>query len=219
MNRIGIFLLVPLAFSCAAKSNSEVQKVFIQKQEDQSKIVFLESDTLNLDLDRSKLYWKGTKMRGSGKHEGEVRISQGFMLSDKAVLVGGKFEIDMTSISITDIPKTDPIPIKNLTNHLKHEDFFDVDNFPKAEFEITRIVKLSPENLEISGYLRICGITKNITFSAIQEGKSIFTRCLIDRFDWNIAYEGSWADRTLVDRDIEFRIQLELADEPFCELM
>ncbi|WP_111668972.1 YceI family protein [Algoriphagus litoralis] len=210
MNKIGMLFLLIMASSCVDKSNSEVQKALVQAQQSQSKIDLLELDTIKLDMERSKLFWKGTKMRGAGSHEGEVKITQGFMLKDKNGFSGGKFEIDMKSISITDIPKTDPIPIKNLTEHLMHSDFFDVDNFPTSEFEINEIKIHLSENLEVSGNLTIRAITKNITFSAIQRGNTISAQFLIDRFDWIIAYEGSWADRTLVDRDIEFRIALVL---------
>jgi polyisoprenoid-binding protein YceI len=213
MNKIGLLVLLLLASNCAEKSNYEVQKVLAQKQQSQKQIVDLQVDTLKLDLEQSKLFWKGTKMRGARSHEGIVRISDGFLLRDKNGFSGGKFEIDMKSISITDIPKTDPIPIKNLTEHLMHSDFFDVDNFPTSEFEITEIKIHSSENLEVSGNLTIRGITKNITFSTIQRGNTISTQFLIDRFDWNIAYEGSWADRTFVDRNIEFRIDLVLLFE------
>lgn len=200
--------LLLIGSSCVDKSNSEIQLASIQ--EHQSIPEVLEADTLKLDLSRSKLYWKGTKMRGNGSHEGEVSISQGYLLREQNGLSGGKFEIDMKSISITDIPETDPIPIKNLTEHLMDSDFFDVDNFPFSAFEITKITTHSPENLEVSGNLTIRGFTKNITFTADQKQNSITARFLIDRFDWNIAYEGSWADRTLVDREIGFRVELVL---------
>lgn len=212
MNRIGILVLILLASSCVDKSSSEVQKALVQSQQTPVKTTGNEVDILQINLDRSKLYWKGTKMRGAGSHEGEIRISEGYMLRDKNGLSGGKFEIDMKSISITDIPMTDPIPIKNLTEHLMHADFFDVDNFPISAFEITGITKQSPENLKIYGNLTIRGITKNIAFSAIQQSNTISARFLIDRFDWNIAYTGSWADRTLVDWEIEFRVKLALGD-------
>ena len=219
MNNIGILVLFLIAASCVTKSNSEVQRALIQEQQDQNQIGVLVVDTLKLDLERSKLFWKGTKMRGAGSHEGEVRISNGFLLGEKNELSGGKFDIDMKSISITDIPKSDPVPIKNLTEHLMHADFFDVDNFPFSEFEITEINRNSTENLDVSGNLTIRGIRKNITFSAIQRGKTISARFLIDRFVWNIAYEGSWTDRTLVDRNVEFRIELVLEDENVLEFM
>jgi polyisoprenoid-binding protein YceI len=213
MTRIGILLLLSLVLGCADKSNSGIQKAVIHTAEITKESTRDEElDTLKLDLNRSKLIWKGTKMRGTGSHEGEVRISHGFLLKDKNGLVGGQFELDIQSISITDIPKTDPIPINNLTEHLMHEDFFDVDNYPTAEFDITKITTQSSVNLIVSGNLTIRGITKNITFSAVKKGNSITTKFLLDRFEWNIAYEGSWADRTLVDRDIEFRIELVLAD-------
>jgi len=218
MNKIGLLVLLLMASSCVEKSNSEVQMALSQKQQSQRYIDVLAVDTVILDLGRSKLFWKGTKMRGAGSHEGELRISQGFMLRDKNGLSGGKFEIDMNSISITDIPITDPIPIKNLTEHLMHADFFDVDNFPFSKFEITEIKIHYTENLDVSGNLTIRGITKNITFSAVQKGDSISTRFLIDRFDWEIAYEGSWVDRTLVDRNIEFQIELVL-DKGNLEIM
>ncbi len=208
MSKIGLLALVLLGSSCVDKSNFEVQLASIQEQQSLPEV--LEADTLKLDLNQSNLYWKGTKMRGNGSHEGEVSISHGYLLKDKSGLSGGKFEIDMKSINITDIPETDPNPIKNLTEHLMDLDFFDVDNFPVSAFEITKITNHSPENLEVSGNLTIRGITRNITFKAIQKEKSITARFLIDRFDWNIAYEGSWADRTLVDREIEFKVELVL---------
>ncbi|RIW18389.1 YceI family protein [Algoriphagus lacus] len=208
MNKLGIILLLLLAASCVDKSTSEVQKVHIQAPKSQSSQQESELDTINLDLERSKLFWKGTKMRRTGSHEGEVGINQGFLLRNKTDLIGGKFEIDMKRITITDIPISDPIPIKNLTEHLMDSDFFDVDNFPISTFEITKIKTHSPENLEISGNLSIRGISKNITFMAIHNGNSINARFLIDRFDWNIAYEGYWTDRTLVDREIEFQVEL-----------
>ena len=212
MNKIGLLLLLILASTCVDKSNSEVQKALVHSQQTPAKPTGKEIDTLKLDLEQSKLLWKGTKMRGMGGHEGEVSINRGFLLRDKAGLIGGKFEIDMTRITITDIPLTDPIPIKNLTEHLMDSDFFDVDKFPTSSFEISGISTQSSEIMEVSGKLTIRGIANNITFSAIQNGNSITTRFLIDRFDWNIAFEGSWSDRTLVDREIEFRIMLVLVE-------
>ena len=213
MNKLGIIFLLLLASSCVDKSTSEVQKVHIQAQLSQSSRQESDLDTINLDLERSKLFWKGTKMRRSGSHEGEIGIGQGYLLRNKTGLIGGKFEIDMKRITITDIPLSDPIPIKNLTEHLMDSDFFDVDNFPTSAFEITKIKALSPENLEVSGNLSIRGISKNITFLAIHKGNSIHARFLIDRFDWNIAFEGSWADRTVVDREIEFQVELMLENQ------
>ena len=50
-------------------------------------------------------------------------------------IVGGTFVIDMNSITCTDI-KDDQYNAK-LVGHLKSDDFFGVEKFPTATFEIT----------------------------------------------------------------------------------
>lgn len=34
------------------------------------------------------------------------------------------------------------------------------------------------------------------------------TRFTFDRIQWGVAYEGSWANRTLIDKDIELTIDV-----------
>ena len=99
--------------------------------------------------------------------------------------------------------------IKNLTDHLKGVDFFAVAHFPTATFEITTIKKKIPDSLKVSGNLTIKGITKTITFDALYTDAIFSTTFIIDRFQWNIAYEGSLIDKTLVDKDIELTIRLK----------
>ncbi|WP_057937070.1 YceI family protein [Algoriphagus resistens] len=89
-------------------------------------------DTLEVDLTRSKIFWKGTKMYGLGKHEGEIEIQGGFLLIENNRITGGEMDVNMQNICVTDIPKSDPIPLKNLTDHLKGPDFFDVDKHPMS---------------------------------------------------------------------------------------
>lgn len=165
-------------------------------------------DTLWIDLAQSQLLWKGTKMRGLGKHEGEIAFQKGYLLGIGNQWTGGYFEIDMEKIRVTDIPETDPIPIKNLTDHLKNEDFFDVGRFPVSTFTLIEVKRIQTGNLEFKGNLEIKGISKMIRFEGIKKENQLVATFSIDRFEWNIAYEGSWADRTLVDRNIEFRVRL-----------
>lgn len=169
-------------------------------------------DTLWVNLIHSKILWKGTKMRGLGQHEGEIPLKKGFILENQGKWLGGFFEIDMEKIRVTDIPESDPIPLKNLTEHLKNKDFFDVDKYPVSKFTLLKITKGSQGKLLLRGKLEIKGISKEINFEGTQNRNQILAKIILDRFDWNIAYEGSWADRTLVDRDIEFQVDLELQD-------
>ena len=152
---------------------------------------------------------KGTKMMGLGKHEGEITIQNGFLLTQNNVLSGGDIKVDMNTITVTDIPETDPIPIRNLTNHLKSPDFFDVDKYPYSNFQITKVEPTLNGKFQISGLLDLKGISNPVLFEAEQISEDRFSASLeIDRFDWDIAYSGSWIDRTLVDREIQLRIEI-----------
>jgi len=147
-------------------------------------------------------------MRGAGMHEGEIKLKEGFLLMEKGELKGGSMLMDMHSIIVTDIPAHESIPRKNLIEHLKGEDFFSVEKYPFAKFDITAVEKIKIERLRISGNLRIKDRTKNIEFIAAKKEEKFTATFSFDRFLWNIAYEGNWMDKTLVDKEIELRVEL-----------
>lgn len=206
MNKIWVIILAGFFFSCIGRHSSDAQKAEIMEKVITSKENI--GDTLKNDLSRSRVFWKGTKMRGAGMHSGEVGLEKGYFILNNNEIVGGKFIVDMNTIRVTDIPPTDPIPIKNLTEHLKSADFFDVEKYPYSDFEILTVKPLSGDSLEISGHLTIKDISRSIQIAALKNNQSFTTTFLIDRFQWNIAYEGSLADRTLVDREMELRVEL-----------
>lgn len=198
---ISLFSLI-LLFSCKNKIKEQSKLVLIetrQKSEERRKE--------KIDIELSKIHWKGTKMRGLGKHEGEIKLKNGYFLIEESNIVGGKFRIDMNTINVTDIPKHETIPIKNLNNHLKSDDFFAVSKYPFASFEIETI-----NSSEISGNLTIRGISKKIQVQSnsiqIQDKFKLTTTFTINRFEWNIGYTGSWIDKTLVDKNIQFTVEL-----------
>ncbi|MBX2961430.1 MAG: YceI family protein [Cyclobacteriaceae bacterium] len=99
--------------------------------------------TLNVVTSDSKVMWTGTKVVGF--HQGIVKIKEGKVTVKDNKLTGGHFVIDMTTITCTDIPESDPVPKRRLENHLKDADFFNVAKFPTARFEITE-VRAHPDN-------------------------------------------------------------------------
>ncbi|MBN3581594.1 YceI family protein [Algoriphagus aestuarii] len=204
MTKLALFLFGILMLSCVDKSDSKTLEL---SPESISEGIL---DTLNIDLLASKIFWKGTKMMGLGKHEGEIAFQTGYLVQENSQLIGGEFLVDMNSMTVTDIPATDPIPIRNLTNHLKSADFFNVDKYPFSTFRIVEIKKVENGDLRIIGDLEIKGITNRISFKAEEFENRFKAAVEIDRFDWDIAYSGSWVDRTLVDREIELRIELAL---------
>ncbi|MDR7128519.1 polyisoprenoid-binding protein YceI [Algoriphagus sp. 4150] len=207
-NKMGYYLAL-LIFIYLGYPDRRIQNFPIDAEEILEPTWFNAEDTLEIDLTRSKIFWKGTKMRGLGKHEGEIEILGGFLLIENNRILGGEIDVNMHRISVTDIPESDPIPIKNLTNHLKGPDFFDVENYPLSHLSI-RSVQLDPGNkILLTGSLTIKGITNSISFEVKKLGMNHFTTNLeFDRFDWDIAYSGSWADRTLVDREIVLRAEI-----------
>ncbi|MBT8204254.1 MAG: YceI family protein [Eudoraea sp.] len=208
MNRCFLIItLFILLSSCIGKHNSGAQKAIISeksaKVENDTK-----GDTIRIDLSKSNIYWKGTKMRGAGKHEGEIEMQSGYLITKNNQLVNGSFVVDMTTIGVTDIPEHEPIPGNNLNNHLKSPDFFDIEKFPTSEFKITNVKQITSDSLLISGNLTLKNITKNVQFGAKYIEKLFSTKFTFDRFQWNIAYEGNFADKTLVDKDVELTINL-----------
>lgn len=79
MNRIGIFLLLVLAVSCIGKHKSDAQKATVNPAIEHS--VDLEAGTLRINLEKSKIDWVATEMRGTKRRTGIISFKDGFFLS------------------------------------------------------------------------------------------------------------------------------------------
>ena len=209
MNKFFIIItFLVLLSSCIGKHNSDAQKAIISAVRTELNTETT-GDTIKIELTKSNIHWKGTKMRGTGKHEGEIELKSGYLVTENKQLVNGKFVVDMTTIGVTDIPEHESVPRNNLNNHLKSSDFFDAEKFPTSKFQITNVKQITSDSLLTSGNLTLKDIAKSVEFGAKYQGKSFETKFTFDRFLWNISYEGNFADKTLVDKDIELTIKLE----------
>lgn len=209
MNKLFIIFAFSLFLtSCIGKHNSNAQKATVTA-ENTKPTKRTAGDTIKILLSKSNIHWKGTKMRGAGKHEGEIKLKSGHFIIKNKQLINGNFVIDMSTIGVTDIPEHEPVPRENLNNHLKSSDFFDVEKFPTSEFQIMKVKQITSDSLMISGNLTLKDVTKNIEFGANYKGKSFTAKFTFDRFQWNVAYEGNFVDKTVVDKDIELAIKLE----------
>lgn len=145
--------------------------------------------TFQLDVKQSKLYWKGTKTVGS-KHFGFLLFNSGQLNADvTGRFTGGKFSLDMRSITSTDQVK--PEANKRVDNELKSVSFFEVATFPSASMEVKSILPaVKPGTFTVQGNLTIKNITKPITFLAgiQQNGNSLVATAQfnIDRIKWGI---------------------------------
>jgi hypothetical protein len=206
MNRFYFGILTLLASSCIGKHNSDAPKVMANPKVEYS--VVAEADTLVINLKKSKIKWVATEMRGAKRRTGIISFKEGFCLHKNGKTVGGKFIVDMETMDVTDVPLHEKIARKNLLNHLKSNDFFNVINYPYSTLELTSIHHIKNDSLKVSGNLTIREVTKNIEFFALQKGDNFVTTFTFNRLDWNIAYEGSWADKTLVDKEVELTIEI-----------
>ncbi|MFB9863933.1 YceI family protein [Rufibacter immobilis] len=162
---------------------------------------------------QSKVTWKGTKV--AGEHTGLISIANGKLNSDGKNILGGYFEIDMNSITCTDI--TDAKYNQQLVGHLKNDDFFGTDKFPKSTLQITKVTPTKTKGQYlVNGDLTIKGIKKPVQFPATVTfaGNQIKAKANIkvDRTKYDIKYgSGSFFDN-LGDKAIsnEFDLNVDL---------
>lgn len=163
-----------LFVSCGKEKplNSESNEVATTK--DGAKFVV---DTLN-----SKVEWKGYKIFKSENtsHFGSIKFESGNVTIKEGKLESGNFVADMGSLNSEDLAEK-PEDQTKLNGHLKSGDFFEVEKFPTASYEITKVTAMAEGdyNTLLEGNLTIKGISKPTQFKANVSVKgsevSIFT--------------------------------------------
>jgi polyisoprenoid-binding protein YceI len=205
-----LFLMAVILFACQSIPKGDTVVVGLQ-QPTQS---FSNPITYTVDTSYSKIIWTGTKP--VGQHTGTFQLADGGLNFEFGTINGGKFTIDIHSLTNTDLQGASK---KRLEEHIKSTDFFDVQKYPTAVFEITKtmladvsVISVVPNiTHSISGNLTLKGVTKNVTFPAairmannILEVKANFN---IDRTAWGLNY-GS--EKSLQDRFIHPTVNIEL---------
>jgi polyisoprenoid-binding protein YceI len=176
---------------------------------------FTHVDTLKVNTAESNIAWVGYKV--TGQHSGDVKIKNGTLQMNHGVLAGGSFDIDMNSMTCTDLQGE---VAGKLVGHLKADDFFGTEKFPTASFTITRAIATdSKGNYRIVGNLKIKETTKEIKFNAnvaTTGGKVTATgKIVVDRSDFGVRYgSGSFfeglGDKTIYD-DFDLNVTLVAA--------
>ena len=179
------------------------------------------TNTLKVNTANSKVNWTGSKP--AGKHSGTIALSSGSVQLDGGDLSGGKFILDMTSITVTDLEAGQGK--EKLEGHLKgtteenKDHFFDVRTYPTSTFEITKVAKLANDpdaSHLVYGNLTIKDVTKGVGFKAQiinKNGKlSVNTPPFtIDRSDFNVKYGSAKFFPDLKDKIIHDEIELQIS--------
>lgn len=171
-----------------------------------------EVKTIELDPASSSVDWIGKKI--TGQHHGTLNVKSGKVDVKGSELVGGTFEIDMTSLKVLDI--TDPENNGKLLGHLKSDDFFSIEKFPTATFVIKSVKPQIGKDTThvISGDLTIKGKTNPIEFPARLKATGAkfegSASIAVDRTRWDIKYRSGKFFADLGDKVINDNFNLDL---------
>ena len=173
--------------------------------------------TYKVDIDRSTMGWTGYYVFSFSEHNGTIKLSGGEIIVDDHQIVSGYFDIDMKSIKDLDMSADDGA--KDLENHLMSEDFFSVNDFPSARFEITKTTQIKDPasggpNYDVAGELTIKGVKNGLTFPALinfnDDGIEAKAKFKFDRTKWNVRYNSGKFFSDIGDGAISDAIGMEI---------
>jgi polyisoprenoid-binding protein YceI len=165
---------------------------------------------VNVDTGNSTVVWRGYKVLG--EHHGNIDLKKGVLNIEDNKIVGGEFEMDMTSIDNSDLSGGSK---DKLVGHLKSDDFFGVENHKTSKLVITKAVRKSAGDYRITGNLTIKGITHPVIFNATTEVEDNVTKAnatiRVDRTMYDIKYGSGKFFDGLGDNMIKDNFQLEVS--------
>ena len=168
-------------------------------------------ESVQIDPAASKLVYTGKKV--TGQHSGEVKIAKGSLSFDGGALKGGEIEVDMTTISNTDIG--DPEYMKKFINHMTNEDFFDTAKFKTATLKVKSVKKgKAADTYSVTADLTIKGKTAPVTFDASATKEKASAKLVFDRTKYDVKYNSGKFFQGLGDKliydDVELEVNLTL---------
>jgi len=160
-----------------------------------------------VDAAKSSIAWLGKKV--TGQHSGTINLKEGNLIFKGKKLTGGSFEVDMTSLTSTDLTGEYQ---EKLNGHLKSEDFFGTEKYPTSKLVFKKIADNGNGVYNVTGDLTIKDATNPVNFTITVTGNKAATALKIDRTQFGIKYgSGSFFD-SLGDKAIadEFELTVNL---------
>lgn len=145
----------------------------------------------------------------------------------------GKFDIKVTQANKNDFANSKieadievgSVDTKNLTRdkHLKEDDFFNVEKYPKMSFSSTKFEKIDDKNFRLTGDLTIRDVTKTVTLNAVYGGKikvngkeraGFSATGKINRFDFGLTWSDTIDSGSLVvGETVEIILNMEMVKQ------
>lgn len=126
------------------------------------------SGTFKADIAESVIRWTGRNLFNS--HNGTVKLASGELSLRDNQLLAASFDIAMDSIACEDL--TDSTWNQMLIQHLRSDDFFDVDHHPVARLTATSVAPIAnatagTPNFTLHGDFTLRGITGPVEFPVV----------------------------------------------------
>lgn len=143
--------------------------------------------------------------------DGSFKKFDGTITATKADLTDAKisFSADVASINTS---------VEMRDNHLKTDDFFNAEKYPKMTFESTSFKKIKGNTYTLSGKLTIRDVTKDVVFDVVYGGTStdqkgntkagFMATTTLNRFDYNIKFDPTAAG---IAKDVKITLNLQFA--------
>ncbi|MBK7853601.1 MAG: YceI family protein [Bacteroidetes bacterium] len=149
------------------------------------------STNYKLDAKASNVQWFAEKV--TVKHNGTVNLSSG-VLTDNHGQWTGTFEMDMTSITVSDLEAGKGK--EKLEGHLKSPDFFDVEKHKTAKLVISSITPMAEAKdgmtHSVKGFLTIKEKSNPVSFDVALKNEGGKMNCsgsiVIDRSKYDVRY-------------------------------
>lgn len=193
-----VALLAATTWSCTSKTETS---------EEAAAVVGLPNGDVMVNPDGSSVEWKG-EVLGMKSHNGTVKLTEGNLTVADGKITGGKFVVDLSTITPLDSTYDAENTKEKLVGHLSSPDFFNVSEFPTATFEIT-----GAEGSDLKGNLTIRGISheevvKNVSIDA--ETGTVSGVLTFDRSKYDVSFKMPVADLVL-SNEIPLNINLAIA--------
>jgi polyisoprenoid-binding protein YceI len=149
-----------------------------------------------------------SEVEGSFKgFDGTIVVSKD-NLSDAAI----NFSVDVASVSTDNV---------NRDNHLKSDDFFNAEKFPKMTFVSKSMTLVGGNKYKLVGDLTMRDVTKSVEFDVTYGGKiqtndggykaGFKARATIDRTNFGVNFTGTLkAGGLMVGNDVEIIVNVEM---------
>ncbi|KQB39893.1 YceI family protein [Flavobacterium aquidurense] len=148
----------------------------------------METTNFKIDSSNSNIDWTGRKVTGA--HNGTIGIKEGHFILNDGKINGGNIVINTSTIKILDV--TDPDTNAQFAGHLASDDFFSIEKFPTAAFDILSVKEVSNHTYYLEGNLTIKDITHLVGFEtevkSNQNTLYLAGKLIIDRTKYDIKF-------------------------------